>query len=105
MNVVKVSVLYPNGADSTFDMPYYLNSHMPMVKQKLGAALKGVAVEQGLGGGQPGTPPAYLVMCHLDFDSVDAFQQAFGAHADAIVADIPNYTNTQPTIQVSEVKL
>lgn len=25
--------------------------------------------------------------------------------ADAIVGDIPNYTNTQPTIQVSDVKL
>jgi uncharacterized protein (TIGR02118 family) len=103
--MVKVSVLYPNTAGSTFDMPYYLNSHMPMVKQKLGGALKGVAVEQGLGGAEPGTPPAFTAMCHLLFDSVEAFQQAFGPNADAIVADIPNYTNTPPTIQVSEVKL
>jgi uncharacterized protein (TIGR02118 family) len=78
---------------------------MPMVKQKLGGALKGVAVEQGLGGAEPGTPPAFTAMCHLLFDSVEAFQQAFGPNADAIVADIPNYTNTPPTIQVSEVKL
>jgi|SRR5688500_5475308 uncharacterized protein (TIGR02118 family) len=103
--MIKVSVLYPNTAGSTFDMPYYVNSHMPMVKEKLGAALKGLAVEEGLGGGQPGTPPAYKVMCHLQFDSVDAFQQAFGPHAETIVADIPNYTNTEPTIQVSEVRL
>jgi uncharacterized protein (TIGR02118 family) len=103
--MVKVSVLYPNTAGITFDMPYYLNSHMPLVKQKLGPALKGMAVQHGLGGGQPGTPPTYLVMCHLDFDSVDAFQQAFAPHADVILADIPNYTNAQPTIQVSEVKL
>jgi hypothetical protein len=26
-------------------------------------------------------------------------------HAAEIKSDIPNYTNTQPTIQVSEVKL
>ena len=103
--MVKVSVLYPNTAGSTFDMPYYVNSHMPMVKQKLGDALKGIAIDHGLGGGQAGTPPAFLAMGHLLFDSVEAFQQAFDAHADAIVADIPNYTNTQPTIQVSEVKL
>jgi uncharacterized protein (TIGR02118 family) len=44
-------------------------------------------------------------MCHLLFDSVGSFQQAFDAHAPAILADIPNYTNTQPTVQVSEVKL
>jgi hypothetical protein len=36
---------------------------------------------------------------------VDAFQQAFGANAAEIVADIPNYTNAQPTVLVSEVKL
>jgi uncharacterized protein (TIGR02118 family) len=39
------------------------------------------------------------------FDSVESFQQAFGAHAPAILSDIPNYTNAQPTVQVSEVRL
>ena len=103
--MIKVSVLYPNTAGSTFDMPYYLNKHMPMVKQKLGAALKGQAVEQGLGGGEPGSAPAYLAMGHLMFDSVEAFQRAWGPNAAAIVGDIPNYTNTQPTVQVSDVKM
>lgn len=86
-------------------MPYYLTKHMPMVQQKLGAALKGSAVEEGLGGMQPGSQPAYLAMGHLLFDSVEAFQQSFAPHSEAIVGDIPNYTNTQPTIQVSEVKM
>ena len=54
---------------------------------------------------EPGAPPACLAMGHLLFDSVEAFQQAFGQHAAEIVGDIPNYTNTKPTIQVSEVKL
>jgi len=103
--MIKVSVFYPNTNGATFDMPYYLNRHMPMVGQKLGAALKGMSVEQGLGGGQPGSPAAYVAMAHLLFESVDAFQHAWGAHAEAIVADIPNYTNTQPVVQVSEVKL
>jgi uncharacterized protein (TIGR02118 family) len=44
-------------------------------------------------------------MGHLYFDTTDAFLAAFGPHAEAILADIPNYTNTQPTIQISEVKL
>jgi hypothetical protein len=26
-------------------------------------------------------------------------------HTEVIVGDIPNYTDTQPTIQISEVKL
>jgi uncharacterized protein (TIGR02118 family) len=44
-------------------------------------------------------------MCHLLFDSVDRFQASFGAHAPEIMADIPNYTNIQPIIQISEVKM
>ena len=102
--MVKVSVMYPNGADTKFDMAYYLERHMPMVKAKLGAACKKAEVDHGLGGGQPGSSPAFVAMCHLHFDSVDAFQQAFGAHAEEIVADIPNYTNAEPTVLVSEVK-
>ena len=103
--MIKVSVFYPNTTGSRFDMPYYLNTHIPMVRQKLGAAVKGLSVEHGLGGGQPGTPPTYLAMGHLLFDSVEAFRQSWGPHAEAIVGDIPNYTNIQPTLQVSEVKL
>jgi hypothetical protein len=41
-------------------------------------------------------------MGHLYFDSIDAFQAAFAPHAQSILAGIPNYTNTQPTIQVSD---
>jgi uncharacterized protein (TIGR02118 family) len=104
-DMIKVSALYPNTAGSKFDMPYYLDKHIPMVRQKLGSAFRGVSVEEGLGGGQPESPPAYLAMGHLLFDSIEAFQASFGLHAQAILGDIPNFTNTQPTIQISEVKL
>ena len=103
--MIKVSVLYPNGEGHTFDWAYYLDSHTPMIRQKLAGALKGISIDQGLGGGAPGTPPSYVAMCELMFDSVESFQQAFDVHAAAILADIPNYTNTQPIVQVSEVKL
>jgi uncharacterized protein (TIGR02118 family) len=103
--MIKVSVLYPAGPDAKFDINYYCNRHIPMVRQKLGAACKNAAVEHGLAGGAPGAPPTYIAMGHLYFDSTDAFQAAFGPHAPEIMADIPNYTNTQPVIQISEVKL
>jgi uncharacterized protein (TIGR02118 family) len=92
-------------AGGEFDMSYYLQQHIPMVQQKLGAALRGVSVEHGLAGATPGSPPAYVAMGHLLFDSIEAFQRAWAPHAAAIVADVPHYTNTQPTLQVSDVKL
>ena len=103
--MIKVSVMYPAGAGATFDMAYYLKSHMPMVQKKLGASLKGMAVEEGLGGIPPGSPAPYLAMGHLLFDSVEAFGAEFTTHSASIMADIPNYTNTQPVIQISLVKL
>ncbi len=103
--MIKVSVLYPAGASTKFDMDYYCKSHMPMVQQKLGAACKSTAVEQGLAGGAPDAPPTYVAMGHLYFDSVADFQAAFAQHAEAIMGDIPNYTNVQPVIQISEVRL
>jgi uncharacterized protein (TIGR02118 family) len=78
---------------------------MPMVREKLGAACKSAAVEQGVAGGAPGAPATYAAMGHLYFDSVGDFQSAFGPHAEAIMGDIPNYTNITPVIQISEVKL
>ena len=69
------------------------------------AALKDVSVEQGVGGGMPGAPMTYTVMCHLSFDSLDAFQAAFAAHAPQIMGDIVNYTDIQPIVQISEVKI
>ena len=103
--MIKVTVFYPNGPGKTFDMNYYLSSHMPMVKQLIGAAVKGIAVDEGLGGGEPGAPPPYLAIGHLFFESIDAFQLAFATHGGPIVADVPNYTNSQPVIQVNEVRM
>jgi hypothetical protein len=36
---------------------------------------------------------------------VPAFQAAFAPHSKEIMGDIPNYTNLQPIIQVSEIKM
>ena len=103
--MIKVSVLYPYKEGVGFDISYYLNSQITMVPGKICESCQGAAVEQGLGGGAPGTHPAYIAMGHLLFDSVELFQAAFAPHAAAIMADIPNYTALQPVIQISEVKL
>lgn len=103
--MIKVSVLYPNTAGCKFNMDYYLTQHMPMVQQKLGPACKRMAVDEGIAGGAPGAPATYVAMGHLYFDSVDAFQNAFAPHAPAIMADIANYTDIQPIIQISAVKM
>ena len=103
--MIKVSVFYADREGSKFNMDYYCNSHIPMVREKLGAACKGAAVEHSITGATPGSRAGFIAMGHLYFESVEEFQTAFGLHAQAIVADIPDYTDIQPTIQISEVKI
>lgn len=103
--MVKVSVFYPNRKGTRFDMEYYCNRHIPMVRQLLGSALKGASVDQGVSGEEASSPAPYVAMGHLLFDSIGAFQTSFSPHAQEIMDDIPKYTNVEPTIQISEVKL
>ncbi len=42
-------------------------------------------------------------MCPVLSDSVEAFQAGFGPHVQEIMADIVNYTDVAPVIQISEV--
>jgi len=101
--VITVNVLYPNKDGATFDMNYYLTSHIPMLKRVLGSALKGCVVEQGLGGGAPGTKAEFAVLCHLRFDSVESYQQAIGPVAGQVRNDVANYASEAPIIQLSDV--
>ena len=101
--MIKVSVFYPKTADSTFDIAYYRDIHMALVREKLGDACKRTAIDSGLAGGAPGELPTYIAMGHLYFESTSEFETAFGPHAKEILGDIPNFTNVQPTIQISEI--
>ncbi len=101
--MIKVSVLYPHDEDKTFDHEYYRESHMPMVARLVGEALKGYHVERGIRGGTADAPPPFEAAGHLLFDSVEAYDTGFGPHSKEIMADIPNYTEIQPTLQISQM--
>jgi uncharacterized protein (TIGR02118 family) len=103
--MISVCVIYPRTERSRFDVEYYMQKHMPMTIKSLGGALKGVTVETGVAGGEPGSSPANAVVCRLLFDSVDAFVGAFTPHAEKIQGDIANYTDVKPVIQINEVKM
>jgi len=101
--VIKVSVMYPNTPGARFDHAYYRDKHMPLVKARMGDACRFYTVDKGLAGGAPGELATYVGMCHIYCDSVESFQAGFGPHAKEIMADIPNYTDLAPVLQISEV--
>ena len=101
--MVKVTILYPNAEGKTFDMDYYADKHMPMVAELLGDSLKFLKIDRGIGGRTADDQVPYLAIGYLYFDKLSEYQNAFAPHAEKIVGDIPNYTNIQPVIQISEV--
>ena len=100
--LVKVTILYPNGEGKTFDMDYYANSHMPMVAELMGDAMKFYKIDKGIAGGAPDVPTPYLAIGYLYFNKLSDFQEAFGPHAEQIRGDVQNYTNIVPVVQISE---
>jgi uncharacterized protein (TIGR02118 family) len=99
--MIRVSILYPNSEGATFDKAYYLNSHMPMVRKTLGPTLLKDEIWSGVNA--PGLPPAaYLFLLHMYFESVEAFGAGFQEHGGTFMADIPNYTNVAPVLEVEQ---
>lgn len=101
--MIKVTILYPAGEGKTFDMLYYTSKHFPLLKSLFGDALKATAIDKGVAGGNPGAPAPFLAVGYLYFDTLADFQKGMETNGGKILADIPNYTNTQPVVQISEV--
>ena len=102
--MIKVSILYVNKAGTHFDEGYYLSMHMPMTVRLLGPAIKELSVEIGVSGAMPNEPPPYWAIVGFTCESIQAFTDAFQPHAAVLQGDIPNYTNAEMLIQVSQLR-
>lgn len=101
--MIVFTVMYPHGPDKHFDMDYYLAKHIPLVREKVGDALKGVTVDKGLSSREPGSAPTYAAITRLLFDTVEDVATRMTPHSPMFNEDIPNFTNIKPFVQVSEV--
>ncbi|PYM62491.1 MAG: EthD family reductase [Candidatus Rokuibacteriota bacterium] len=102
--MIRVSVLYPASEGKKFDVDYYRNKHMKLATERLKPfGLIRTEVDKGVAGGTPGAPAPYVAACHFYFNAIADFQKGMGTHGKELIADIPNYTNIQPQIQISEI--
>ena len=99
--MIRVSVMYGAKEGGTFDYDYYMKTHIPMVKQRLGSALKQIDAFKGIGA-PGGAAATYVTVASLYFDSVPAFEGAFGPHAGEILGDIKNFSNIEPVVQLED---
>ena len=99
--MVKLNVLYPATPGARFDHAYYFDKHMPMVGTRLDCLY--YSIDRGVGGGQPGAASPFLAGCSVVCESVEQLHEALGRNGGEIMADIPNYTDVQPVVWISEV--
>ncbi len=102
--MICVTAFYPAAGESRFDMAYYLERHIPLVKRLLTPhGLTRVEVDEGLSGFAPGSPANYRTVCRMYFSSSEAFAAGVAAVGNEIFADIPNYTDIPIEVQISRL--
>ncbi len=95
-----LQVLYPVSDGTTFDHAYYNSTHMDLVGQHMGEHISQTLVTRGLAGGAD-VPPPFHAIATIVFHNADAMAQAMKV-SGPIMADVPNFTNVQPTVLIGE---
>ncbi len=98
--VYRLSAIYPQTEDSTFDMDYYLSTHIPLVEELFQPV--SIEVNEGVSGAEEGSPPPYAVMTDITFATLEDLQNAVATHGAEVIGDIPNFTNVEAQLQINK---
>jgi uncharacterized protein (TIGR02118 family) len=104
--MIRLVALYPNKAGARFDLKYYTETHMKLVEEKLKPfGLLRIEVDKGVSGLNADAPAPFVVVGMVTFNSLEDCRKGMAAHGEELLADIPNYTDIEPQIQINEVVL
>ncbi|MCH8279074.1 MAG: EthD family reductase [Chloroflexi bacterium] len=102
--MIRVTVAYTNQEGKKFDWDYFTGTHAEIVHREMDSrGMVGFEQDKGISGADPSTPPPFVGMAFLTFNTLDEVHQAFMAVGGTVMGDIPNYTDIEPTIQISEI--
>ena len=98
-----ITVFYENTEDATFDLDYYMATHMPLVDEKFKPyGLKGWRVLKA-GAGLSGDKAQYSIIALLEFDTADQFKAAVAAEGGPVFGDVPNFSNKSPVVVIGDL--
>ena len=100
--MVSVMAMYP--ANASFDLTYYLEKHMPLVRTKLEPhGLKKTEVHL-IAGTAAGDPAPYHVVTLLYFEDEATLKNALATpDAEAVVADIKSFYGGDAQLLITQV--
>jgi uncharacterized protein (TIGR02118 family) len=97
-----ITVLYKNGDNVKFDFDYYKKNHLTMIMKLYGKSIRKFELRKGLTA-QDGSKPQYVAVVNIWIADQAAFDAAGAKYSAKLVADVPNFTNTQAVVQNDEV--
>jgi uncharacterized protein (TIGR02118 family) len=102
--VFRITAVYPHTHGSRFDADYYCGRHAAFAREMLTpAGLRDLRITIGTAALDGGPPPFWSVS-ELVFEDRAAFDAAMAQHGAALFADLPNYTDVAPLMQVSDLR-
>jgi uncharacterized protein (TIGR02118 family) len=102
--MIRVSFFYPNTQESSFNLDYFMHKHIPVLEEALKpAGLVSVEIERGIGTPIPDVPVPFSIIEHLMFNNFEEMQTAMGEHGQELMADVVNFTNVQPMVQINKI--
>jgi uncharacterized protein (TIGR02118 family) len=88
--------MYPQ--PGKFDFDYYAQKHMQLVHKLFDPyGLIKSEVDKGIG------PAPFVAVGHLIFKNMEDMQKGLQAHDPDLAADLENFTNIKPQLQLSEI--
>ena len=97
-----ITVMYPNKPGVTFDFDYYLKQHATLIDRLYGASIAKLELRRG-SATPDGSPAPYIAIINIWIADQAAFDSAGAKHGATLIADVPNFTNTMPAIQIDEI--
>jgi uncharacterized protein (TIGR02118 family) len=95
---VVVTVLYPRHAGARFDMAYYVEQHLPLVRRLLApAGMRSLSYVRPVG-----DAPDHVLIAQLRFDSMAETEAGLAAHGPATQADIVNFTDIGAIVSIGQ---
>jgi uncharacterized protein (TIGR02118 family) len=102
--MIRISVVYPNIADSKFDFDYYVSTHMPLVAKLYGEfGLQSWQTDKGISMSSK-VPADFLVACYLCFDTMDNVKLALKTNGAQVMADVANFTDLEPGVSFAQIE-
>jgi len=99
----KMSICYENSPSLSFDMEYFLEKHIPLVKSQFSLHGLHKLEVNVLQLGFQGEEPRYHAITEMYFEDLNAIKSCMKAAGGEVGRDVKNYTNAKPFSFISKV--